>query len=149
MYKDPWKNEAYRRLKVIRQRCNRKTHPMFAYYGGKGIKCLVSVEEFFQFFSTKPEGAWTVGRIDHSKDYTLDNIEWQTAAEQLKERNARCGLPKDPGFKIAIVRNNKEFVFNMQKDAAKFLGVSTAEITMILQGKYKKQKSYSARRIHG
>lgn len=149
MYKDPWKQEAYTRLKVIRQRCNRKGHIHYRYYGGKGVRCMLSVEEFFDFYATKPNGSWTVGRIDHSKDYTLDNIEWQTMQDQVKERNKRHGLPKNRSSKkVEVVTDGITTIFNSQQEAAKFLDISKSEVVMYLKGNYKKPKSYCIRRLN-
>ena len=97
MYADPAKEEAYRRLKVIRQRCNRKAAPQYQFYGALGVRCLLGVEEFFAWYATKPAGGgWTIGRRDHTKHYTIDNLMWQTQSEQTKERNQRHGLPVKP-----------------------------------------------------
>jgi len=137
------------RLKQIRKRCNCKSDTGFKYYGAKGIKCLIPAQDFIAWYkATKPEVHMHIGRIDHSKNYTLDNIEWQTNRDNAIERNNRCGLPvSDPRKSICVVIGSKEHSFDSQKEAAKFLGVPRAEITLMLQNKYKKSKHYSVRRI--
>lgn len=151
MYKDPKRAEAYKRLKVIRQRCNRAAADNYKFYGAVGIKCLLPVHEFLEWFMrTKPssEGIWTIGRLDHNKNYTMDNIEWQLQKYQTSERNIRVGLPKyDKRIKVLVEKEGKDFIFSSKKEAAEFLGVSLTEIVLMTQNKYKKEKSYSVRRI--
>ena len=52
---------------------------------------LVSIAEDYPSI-----GGWQLARLDHSKGYTLDNVEWQTHAENVTESNKRRWT--DPGY---------------------------------------------------
>lgn len=149
MFKEAWKNEAYRRLKTIRQRCSREGFLYYKSYGGRGIRCLIEVDEWFDFYKrTYPGQGWTVGRIDHSRHYSLDNIEWQLQSEQTRERNKRHGLPKyDKRISLIITfADGSEIEVASGQEAATLLKVPRAEISLMLANKYKKPKTYQVRR---
>lgn len=149
MYQEDWKNAAYRRLKVLRRRCNSVTASNYQYYGAKGIKCLLEPQEFFEWYKcTKPKGNFTIGRKDHSKHYTIENIEWQSQSVQTKERNSRHGIPKsDKRESVEVLVSGSRKIFSSFNDAANYLGVSQPEISMMVAGKYKKPKHYRVRRL--
>lgn len=70
--KNPW----YIALCAARQRCNYKSNCNYKYYGGKGIKCLLTIKEIKQLWIrdnaeslVKP----SIDRIDPNKDYTFAN----------------------------------------------------------------------------
>lgn len=141
MYKDPRKEEAYRRWKVIRYRCNNPNAMHYRYYGGKGIKMEIPSKDFIDWYlANKPADTsqkWTIGRIDHTKNYTLDNIEFLTASDNIKERNARAGLPKRNGLAVEVyARKTGEYLhtFESQEDAASFLKISIATVSTLLSG---------------
>lgn len=74
----PWKKF----LKGIKTRCNNPNCKDFKYYGGRGIKCLITSEELKElwfrdraYLMKKP----SIDRIDNDDDYTYKNcrfIEW-------------------------------------------------------------------------
>lgn len=68
----------------------------------------------------------SVGRIDHSRGYSLDNIEMQEMSDNAKERISRKGNPsKNPPRPIYLLNDNNEplRLFPSSYDAARFLGI--------------------------
>ena len=71
-----------RRLDHIRERCNNASRPMYRYYGARGIKCLLTVQDL-KFLWDRDKAANmvkpSIHRLDPDANYTLDNcvyIEW-------------------------------------------------------------------------
>ena len=68
----PWE----RFLKHIKSRCNILTHKTYKYYGGKGIKCLITMSDLKKlWFRDKAYNLKrpSIDRKDTNKDYTYDN----------------------------------------------------------------------------
>lgn len=88
-------------------RCNNPKCERYEFYGAKGIRVKYTWEEFSNWYldniklfkGKKP----SVGRIDHNKNYTLDNIEIQSIFDNVSDRNDRHGPPTQ---RIAIVGIN-------------------------------------------
>ena len=83
----PW-STAYHN---IYGRCNIPTTNKYSFYGGRGIRCLISISELKETYIR--DSAWmlkhpSVGRINHDEDYCLANIRWQ------EFRTNRTGRPK-------------------------------------------------------
>jgi hypothetical protein len=142
MYADPLMEEAYRRWKVIRYRCNNPKAMHYRYYGGKGIKMKIPSKTFIEWYlCNKPKDStkvWSIGRIDHDKDYTLDNISFITQSDNIKERNHRNGLPINENNKNAVVMIDKITgiiikQFFSQAEASKYLKLSNATITAMVK----------------
>ena len=85
--------EAYRGLETLEykswrammSRCYSLGHSEFRHYGDKGIKVCERWQEYSNFLEDmgrKPTSKHTIGRKDHSKDYTPENCEWQTRTKQ-------------------------------------------------------------------
>lgn len=94
---------AFHRIKAQRTRCNYKKHKSYKTYGGRGLVVSYSTKEFIGWFleNTKhiPDNeltSWHVGRIDHNKGYSFENIIMQTAKENLNEvhLNGGSGAPR-------------------------------------------------------
>lgn len=83
---------AYR---AIRQRCEQKTSVGYPFYGAKGIRVEFEKEEFVVWYCEKlsqwdrPLRLASVGRIDHSKNYSMNNIEVQSRADNVREMHSR------------------------------------------------------------
>ena len=85
---------AYDAFEHQKQRCYNKNHMSYKWYGDKGITVDYCTREFIGWFLSKIDsfkGIPTVGRIDHSKSYCIENIELQTQSEQSKEQSSRNG----------------------------------------------------------
>jgi hypothetical protein len=68
-----------RKLDVINQRCYNPNNKSYKYYGGKGIKCCLSIEDLKYlwdrdkgFLLTYP----SMDRKDSNGDYTVENCQW-------------------------------------------------------------------------
>lgn len=92
-FKDPHKQIAYLRYMSIRTRCHNKKNKAYTYYGAKGITLDITWPQFCKWFiKNVPLGSkLTVGRKDHSKNYSIRNITAQTFYAQIAEKNSRNG----------------------------------------------------------
>lgn len=113
-------------------RCNSKNVRSYKYYGAKGIKVEYSKREFIQWFLDNYEESDKkvhIGRIDHSKNYSFDNIEIQSARENILERIDRCGPPSDSSRKKVLIKKNKVlFCTALSKtDAKKIVGLRSKD----------------------
>lgn len=146
MYKNPLQQQASQTYHRQKRRCEDPTNPAFKWYGAKGIRVLYSFQEFWSWYKVNLNGKnLTVGRIDHSKDYSLDNIEFQTKTANTEERNARCGNPSMAKRKqvLCFKASGMEFVKEYESTLAaeKATGVHNANIRMYCLGKLKQTKS--------
>ena len=80
-----------RRLSTLKHRCNNPNASDYKYYGGKGIKCLLSLEEL-KFIWARDLGDLmyrpTVDRIDSNGNYTLDNCRILEHVDNVKRSHA-------------------------------------------------------------
>lgn len=84
----PWMESLHH----IKQRCENPNNWNYQFYGGKDIKCLITEDEIkFLWFRDKaylmkkPH----ISRLDHTKNYTLDNCLFQEKKDNVGERNTR------------------------------------------------------------
>lgn len=77
-------------LRAIKQRCDCKNNSNYKYYGGKGIKCLLTEEDLKYLWHRdnahlmrKP----SIDRINASKDYTLDNCRYIELEENVRRKH--------------------------------------------------------------
>jgi carbohydrate-binding DOMON domain-containing protein len=79
-----------KRFYAIKDRCNNPKNKSYYTYGGRGIKLLFSKEEFLKQMSKsfvehrKVNKSTTLNRINNDKHYSLDNIEWASMSEQMR-----------------------------------------------------------------
>jgi len=90
--KQPWSKSYYR----VGCRCNNPKSKFYHRYGGRGIKRLMSKEDFKTLWFR--DKAFTmkhpsIDRIDNDGDYTLENCRYIELAE-----NSRKGAKKDANF---------------------------------------------------
>jgi hypothetical protein len=89
-------------------RCNNINHRLYHCYGGAGIQVEIPKEDFFVWFlkeyktfqATYPETRQSVNRKDHSKSYTLENIELIPHLENSRESLKRNGNMSKWGTKL-------------------------------------------------
>lgn len=136
-------SKAYRKFYRINARCSYPYHKSFVHYGAKGIKVEFSREEFIKWFvdvyKAKNLRNPDVGRIDHSKNYTIENIELIEKSENTKERNLRLGNPHPKKPVVCIDHKTNRIIsrFESAIDGAKILGVCQSSIWKVCNGKRK------------
>jgi len=81
-------------LHNIRRRCTNSKHETYKFYGGRGIKCLISSQElqvlWYQAEAYNMEHP-SIDRIDNNDNYTFENCRYIEMKENLKRRN--CHRP--------------------------------------------------------
>jgi hypothetical protein len=80
---NPW----YNLLRYARERCSRRDHDAYHYYGGRGVKCLLTVKEMRQLWER--DKGWklkrpSLERKDSKGDYTFENCEVIELEENLE-----------------------------------------------------------------
>lgn len=143
----PVVKKAYDTWATQRQRCRDPKTESYPHYGARGIKVEYTSREFIDWFLKESEGRdlsqLSVGRKDHDKNYSLDNIEMVTKSENSSERYKRAGHPR--GIKkIEIIDANTGTVIAVaqgQLEASKITGVSHCNICGYCTGRYKKSRN--------
>jgi hypothetical protein len=82
----PWIKTLY----DIKQRCNNPNNKFYKYYGGRGIKCLITAEELkYLWFRDKAYllNRQSIDRIDNNGDYCLENCRYIELSENSKRIN--------------------------------------------------------------
>lgn len=132
---------AYSIWKAQRARCSNRLCRSYEWYGARGIKVEYSSREFI--------GWWlyhrklypkiknpSCGRIDHSKNYSINNIEFVEMDANRRESNARNGTPKQCSVKVlAVTRGGIRLYFDSVGQAARIIGVKRQLLSAHLSGK--------------
>lgn len=81
-----YKSEYHAYLNAKR-RCENKQDTRYEDYGGRGIQFLFdSFAEFLSEIGAKPEGDFSLDRINNDLNYEKGNIKWSTRIEQQNNR---------------------------------------------------------------
>lgn len=95
---NPW----LKTLNNIRYRCNNPNDRKYKYYGGRGIKCLLSVQDIkflWERDATKLKQP-SIDRIDSSLDYEVSNCRFIEMSENRMKRKFSggniCGFCNKP-----------------------------------------------------
>lgn len=124
-------------------RCSNKNNPSFKTYGARGVRVQYTARQFIGWYlkelsafkGTTP----AVGRIDHSKDYSFDNIEMVEMSNNAKERTDRLG-PVTDRRPVLIFNNSGELHARASsvRDAAAMIGVQHGAVVFSCQHETKK-----------
>lgn len=79
----------------MRARCNKKHHPMYKYYGARGITVCDRWNKFDNFISDmglRPDGM-TLDRVDVNGGYEPSNCRWVSHAQQQRNRRDNTSWP--------------------------------------------------------
>lgn len=124
-----------------RKRCNNPKDSNYKYYGLKGIKVEYTSREFIGWYLKNYPKIYIrlldVGRIDHNKNYSLNNIQFQSREDNSKERNERLGNPIK-SKPVKIIEKNTGYIFYTKslKEAQDKTGIYYSDIAKSI--KYKK-----------
>jgi len=79
----------YQVYAVAKQRCTNPKSQRWESHGGRGIKFLFnSFKEFIEYIGRRPEGDYSLERIDNNGNYEKGNVKWATRSEQQKNKRA-------------------------------------------------------------
>lgn len=127
--KFPWKYT----LKAILTRCNNKNFWAYKYYGGRGIKCLITEEELKELWfrdkayeMKKP----SIDRKDNDGDYTFENCRYIEQGDNSIKAHSIPILQCD-------LNGNILQEWESATDASKFFNCNEASIRDALQGRTK------------
>lgn len=127
--------KAYKSWADQRQRCSNPKDPRYKWWGAKGIRQEYTAREFVLWWLKEwaKRPFWkraNCSRIDHTKNYTLDNIELLECSENATERIARKGVPGSRGYKIKAINidTGEERIFYSLYLASKDLKIARSAI---------------------
>lgn len=115
----------------MRQRCANPNHPMYKYYGGRGVTVCERWNVYKNFLADvgeRPTGK-TLDRIDNNGNYEPGNCRWATPSEQIKNRRP---LP----FGVRVSVKSKSGVVGVYRERDKWIAV------IRINGKQKKIGRY-------
>lgn len=122
--------KAYALYQCQMQRCYNKNKPIYKRYGGRGLTVDYSREDFIAWFekniSLFQGGDPTIGRLDHSRGYSFDNIRIESASQNSYERHTR-NRGSGPKKRIGLFSKKDDSciaVFYSQSDCCREIGVS-------------------------
>lgn len=130
-----------------KRRCYTKTNPRYKDYGAKGITVKYTRQEFIDWFMVeypKFNGDLpSVGRIDHSQGYTLNNIRFESMADNSMERILRVGTTKERRAIHIIEYETQSIVKTVESlmEAARETGVHATHIVKYCKGKLNRSKT--------
>jgi hypothetical protein len=135
----PW----YKHWKAGRQRCNNRNAYNYKYYGGKGIKFLLSQEEIEKLWFR--DKAWKfkeaqLSRKNHNKNYIYNNCYFLDKKENIGERNKRFSSKKI--FQIDLKTNKVIKKWESAKQAQDILGFNKNNLTSCARGVLKSSRGF-------
>jgi len=118
----------------IKQRCNNPKNIRYADYGGRGIKCLITLEEIKKLWFRdkayklkKP----SIDRINNDESYTFENCRYIEMPENSGKDKRKCINQLDLNGKLIAT-------FNSTLEAEKITGFSHKAIGRVALGKRRK-----------
>ncbi len=125
-------------LSNIQQRCTNPKFPKFEYYGGKGIKCLITSDELKELWFRDKAYLMNKSSIDRKnskKNYTFDNC-------QFIELNINCCKESKKLVLQFDLQNNFIREFKSVTEAGKKLNIHKTGISACCRGKQKTSIGY-------
>lgn len=90
----------------IKQRCSNPNHKDYPRYGGRGIvMCDRWANDFGAFLEDigeRPDGSYSLDRIDGDKDYEPENVRWATPEEQARNKDNVISLSLNGETKLLV-----------------------------------------------
>jgi len=135
----PWLHHIY----DARTRCNNKNRISYKYYGGRGIKCLITSQEVKELWfrdkayeMKKP----SLDRIDNNGNYELNNCRFIENIENTYKRNRE----KPQGIPILQYDLNGNFIkeWKSAREADRNKIANQSDIGKCLKGKYKQVNGF-------
>lgn len=81
-------NKSFNCWRNIKDRCNNPKNHAYKYYGGRGIKCLITLEEvefLWQRDNANLMNKPSIDRINNDGDYTFENCRFIELKENVKK----------------------------------------------------------------
>lgn len=132
--KFPWTRSYF----SSKARCNNPNDPHYNYYGGKGIKLLMSMEDFkFLWFRDKAFllDSPSVDRIDSNDNYTIGNCRYIERSENSRRANTGMDNKRSKLTDKDVLEIRSTPLEIMGIDLAIKYGVSSTAIYFARQGK--------------
>ena len=135
-------DKLYSKWLGMKDRCYRKAHAAYKYYGGKGVHLSDEWQDFSVFkewsLANGYKAELTIERIDSDGDYCSENCEYITRAENSRRSGIRLTYGKNNAVKISVDEASElceAYATGLltQNEIAKSLGVTTATIGSILR----------------
>lgn len=130
--------QAYRQQK---QRCLNPNSASYSYYGARGIRVEYEAREYIGWYLYQLEKnpgikRPSAGRIDHSGNYTLDNLEMVEQGDNTREVNSRLGCPSSRLVKVvAVTTDGIRLHFDSVGECARVCGIRKDLLRAHLAGK--------------
>lgn len=145
---------AHRIFHNQRARCYNKNHPCYKFYGAKGIQMEYTVREFVGWWlyhvSLKDYRLPTTGRLDHSANYSFDNMEIQEQRDNSLEAASRNGHTGGyPPIPIAQIDDEGNIIatFPSKAEAERQLKLSSGSTSSVTSGKYKQINGFKFKEL--
>lgn len=135
--------KLYTAFRDQNRRCYDERSKAFKYYGANGVRVEYTLDELVRWFKDqKTIENWSIGRIDHSLNYNLSNIELVSRSQNSSERINRVGTPKPRRSILAFKDGSLVGKFESAKLAAKSLGCHHSHLLEVVNGKAKTHHGY-------
>lgn len=115
--------------KMLR-RCYNPSDRSYRRYGERGIKVCKrwlpennGVINFIKDMGKRPQGDYSIDRINNNKGYSPKNCRWATRSQQMLNRNAYVRINKTGVIKICDTCNKNFYAFNHKKESQNYCNV--------------------------